>query len=96
MYTVFEIKGRKFKIEDQESIINKVISIDYQKNEKLGNKIVSDKVSVYGEEFGQPYLNMRIIAEVVKEQSKDKKIIISKRKAKKRYKVKRGHRQPYT
>jgi large subunit ribosomal protein L21 len=94
---IFEIKGQVEIIKGQESIINKVLSIDYQKNEKLGNKIVSDKVLVYGGEFGQPYLsNMRIITKVVKERSREKKIIVFKKKAKKRYEVKRGHRQPYT
>src|SRR6185369_2471558 len=94
---IFKIKGQVKIIRGQESIINKVLSIDYQKNEKLGNKIVSDKVLVYGEEFGRPYLNnMQIITEVVKECSKNKKIIIFKYKAKKRYKKKQGHRQQYT
>jgi len=38
---------------------------------------------------------VRVVAEVVKH-SKGKKIIIFKYKAKKRYKKKQGHRQPYT
>ncbi|KLL03145.1 MAG: 50S ribosomal protein L21 [Mycoplasmataceae bacterium CE_OT135] len=94
---IFKIRGQVKIIRGQESIIDKVLSIDYQKNEKLGNKIVSDKVLVYGEEFGKPYLNnIQIITEVVKERGKDKKIIVFKYKAKKRYKKKQGHRQQYT
>ncbi|RHZ36362.1 50S ribosomal protein L21 [endosymbiont GvMRE of Glomus versiforme] len=96
MHTVLEIKGRKYTIEGQEPIINKVLSIDYQKDKGSGDEIVFDKVLVYRGEFGQPCLNVRVVSEVVKELSKAKKIIVFKRKAKKRYKVKRGHRQPYT
>ncbi|CAJ0747493.1 23551_t:CDS:10 [Entrophospora sp. SA101] len=66
-------------VSSQESIINKVLSIDYQKDKEVGDKIVSDKVLVYEAEFGQPYLNMRIIAEVVKK-SQIKKISVVKAK----------------
>ncbi|CAI2201950.1 5840_t:CDS:1, partial [Funneliformis geosporum] len=78
--------------------VNELLQIDYQKNTKPGSKIVFDKVlSCEGEEFGQPYLkNVQVIGEVVEHQGKRKKIVIAKRKAKKRYKKKQGHRQAYT
>ncbi|CAJ0882711.1 10682_t:CDS:10 [Entrophospora sp. SA101] len=76
---LFVSKDRVKIIKGQESIINKVLSIDYQKDKEVGDKIVSDKVLVYEAEFGQPYLNMRIIAEVVKK-SQIKKISVVKAK----------------
>ena len=91
MYTIFEIKNRKFIINQ----INQIIWIDYQKNKQPGDKVVSDKVLVHEDEFGQSLNDVRVVAEVVKH-SKGKKIIIFKYKAKKRYKKKQGHRQPYT
>jgi large subunit ribosomal protein L21 len=97
MYTVFEIKSKKGGAR-QINIdkINQLLQIDYQKNTKPGDKIVFDKVLSCEGEFGQPYLkNVRVIVEVIKH-GKRKKIIIFKRKAKKRYKKKQGHRQQYT
>ena len=59
-----------------------------------------DKVlAVVGDEtqnFGTPVLNgASVTAEVVKN-GKSKKIIVYKMKAKKNYRRKQGHRQPYT
>ena len=45
---------------------------------------------------GKPYLEgAKVVAKAVK-QGKHKKIIVFKYKAKKNYKKKKGHRQPYT
>jgi len=47
-------------------------------------------------EIGTPKVKgAKVIAKVLK-QGKGKKVIIFKYKAKKRYKVKKGHRQPFT
>lgn len=101
MYTVFEIKSRKGGAR-QISIdkVNELLQIDYQKNTKPGDKITFKVLSCEGEEgeeFGQPYLkNVQVVGEVVEHKGKKKKIVIAKRKAKKRYKKKQGHRQGYT
>ena len=51
--------------------------------------MVNDKV-------GNPYVDgAKVIGEVVK-QGKNKKIIVFKYNAKKNYRKKQGHRQPYT
>lgn len=97
MYTVFEIKSKKGGARQIEvNKINQLKTVDYQKNTKPGDKIIFDKVLVHEGEFGQPYLkDVQVIVEVVKN-IKKKKIIVFKYKAKKRYKKKQGHRQPYT
>ncbi len=47
-------------------------------------------------EIGTPFIKgTKVIGKVLR-QGKAKKVIIFKYKAKKRYKVKRGHRQPFT
>lgn len=65
-----------------------------------GREIVFDKVLLAGDEnglkIGTPILqDIKIVAEVA-EQGRDKKITVLKYKNKTRYRVKRGHRQPYT
>ena len=47
-------------------------------------------------EIGAPFIKgAKVIGKILK-QDKAKKVIVFKYKAKKRYKVKKGHRQPYT
>ena len=55
--------------------------------------LVADKDKVT---LGKPTINgAKVIADVVEEGKKDK-VIVFKYKPKVRYRVKRGHRQPYT
>ena len=55
--------------------------------------LVADKDKVT---LGKPTINgAKVIADVVEEGRKDK-VIVFKYKPKVRYRVKRGHRQPYT
>lgn len=46
-------------------------------------------------EFGQPYLKSPVKASIVK-QTKGPKVIVFKFKRRKKYRLKRGHRQEYT
>jgi large subunit ribosomal protein L21 len=98
MYTVFEIEGRKGGAKSYiVKEINKVLQIDYQKGKEEGEKIIFDKVTMHEGEVGRPYCsNVQVVVEVVRELRKDKKIIVFKKKAKKRYEVKGGHRQLFT
>lgn len=106
MYTVFEVKGKKGGAQwigfNYIHKTNQLLQIDYQKNAEPGDRIIfnvlsCEKENEEEEEFGHPYLkNMQVIGEVVKKESKGKKTTIFKKKAKKRYEVKGGHRQLFT
>ncbi len=76
-----EIKIEKLdKKEDKEVVFNQVLLLE--KNKKL--------------EIGTPLVKgTKVFAKVLK-QGKNKKIVIFKYKPKKRYKVKKGHRQTFT
>src|SRR4051794_32096642 len=104
MYTVFELKSKKggarqigVDLNDAKQLIQKV---DYQKKdsgEKLFYKVLSRQEKGAEEEFGQPYLkNVQLMAEVLIKKIKAKKIVISKRKAKKGYKKRQGYRHQHT
>lgn len=66
-----------------------------------GDKVAFDKVLlVVGEnnevQIGRPYLEkVKVTGEIIK-QSRHKKLIVFRYKAKKREKKKAGHRQPFT
>ena len=69
--------------------------IPFQKETNPGDKIVIDKVLKKDEEFGQPYLPIKLIGEVIKN-GKHKKIMGMKYKPKKRTKKQWGFRARYT
>src|SRR6266516_1289577 len=97
MYIVFVVDGRKGGIKSYVvKEINEVLQIDYQKEEEK-EKIIFDKVTMHEGEDGRHYCNnVQVVVEVVRRLRKDKKIIVFKKKAKKRYEVKKGHRQLFT
>jgi len=74
---------------------NQTLRIPFQKEVKPGDKIVVDKVLKRDEEFGQPYLPIKVILEVIRN-GKNKKIVGMRYKPKKRTKRKWGFRAQYT
>ncbi|MDP2664289.1 MAG: 50S ribosomal protein L21 [bacterium] len=69
-------------------------------NKKEGSEVSFSEVLLLEKnkkvEIGTPFLKgVKVLGKVLK-QAKDKKKIVFKYRAKKRYKVKKGHRQPFT
>jgi len=78
--------GQKIKIEKLDKKEGSEITFKEVLLLEKGNKL----------EIGTPLVKgVKVIGKVLK-QGKGKKVIIFKYKAKKRYKVKKGHRQPYS
>jgi large subunit ribosomal protein L21 len=78
--------GQKLKIEKiekkegSEITFNEILLLEKGKQIQIGNPLVE---------------GAKVIAKILK-QGKSKKVIVFKYRAKKRYKVKKGHRQPFT
>jgi len=92
-FAVIKTGGKQYLIEPKNKI--KVEKL----KAKEGQEVVFDQVLLYGKnkklEIGKPLLKKKIKGKVIK-QGRGDKIIVFKYKAKKRYKKKQGHRQPYT
>ena len=77
----------------------KKISIE-KVNKKEGDEIVFNEVLLLEKnkklEIGTPLVKGAKVVGKILSQGKGKKVIVFKYKPKTRYKVKRGHRQPYT
>ena len=94
MYAIIETGGKQYKVQNGDQV----------KVEKLaaeaGSTVVFDKVLAAGEgsdiKVGTPYLDGLTVEGEVVESGKGDKVIIFKYKAKKDYRKKQGHRQPYT
>ena len=93
MYAVIETGGKQYRVQEGD-----VITVE-KLNAEAGETVAFDKVLVLGEgkdiKVGAPYTGDVVTGSVV-ENGKGQKVIIFKYKAKKDYRKKQGHRQPYT
>ena len=94
MYAVIETGGKQYRV--QEGDVVYVEKLDVEE----GANFDFDKVLFVSKEgeiaTGKPYVDGAKVEATVLEQGKAKKIIVFKYKAKKNYKKKQGHRQPFT
>jgi large subunit ribosomal protein L21 len=93
MYAIIETGGKQYKVEEgQEVYIEKV-------NAEAGETVTFDKVLMVGGDnvtVGNPVVEGASVTAKVEKQDRAKKVVVFKFKAKKNYRRKQGHRQPYT
>lgn len=94
MYALIETGGKQYRVEKDQ-----VLSIE-QLPAQEGEQITFDKVLLVNQEgdvkVGSPYVTGAKVTGKVVKHGRGKKIIVFKYKAKKNYKRKKGHRQPFT
>ena len=94
MYAVVEIQGSQFKVEkDQKLFVNRI-------DAKEGSNISFDNVLLVDDgkkvQVGKPNLSGTSVEAKVLNHKKDDKVIVFKKKRRKGYKKKNGHRQNFT
>mgnify|MGYP000979029932 CR=1 FL=1 len=94
MYAVIETGGKQYRVSTGDTIYVEKLDV----NE--GDEVVLDRVLLVNQDgktqVGKPYIEGAKVVAKAEKQGKQKKIIVFKYKAKKNYKKKQGHRQPYT
>ena len=94
MYAVVQIAGQQFKVTPSEKLY-----VPKLKSE-VGSKVVFDKVLILGDEdkttVGKPYVGGAKVEATVLQHVKDETVIVLKKKKRKGYRVRNGHRQQYT
>lgn len=94
MYAIFEAKGKQWRAEEGATL--ELPSLDAEP----GERVVFDRVLLAERDgevlVGRPTLQDASVAVEVSEHGKGDKIVVFKRKRRKNYRRKYGHRQPYT
>ncbi len=94
MYAVVEVAGKQFKVAPKDKILVPTIE------GKQGAKVTFDRVLLLGGDneikVGNPLVPGVTVEGTILANGKDEKVIVFKKKKRKGYRVKRGHRQPYT
>lgn len=93
MYAVIAAGGKQYKVEAGQ--VYRLEKIEGQVGEAVG---LAPVLMVGGEgepKIGRPYLEGQVSAVIV-EQGRARKVLVFKKKKRKGYRVKRGHRQPFT
>ena len=94
MYAVFETGGKQYK-----ASVGDVLFIE-KLNVEAGETVKFDKVLLVANDgdikAGTPYVDGAVVEATLEKNGKGKKIRIFKYKAKKTYRRRIGHRQPYS
>jgi large subunit ribosomal protein L21 len=93
MYAIIETGGKQIKVEEGQAVYIEKLNVE------AGETVTFDKVLFVGGEtvkVGSPVVAGATVTAKVEKQGRQKKLIVFKYKAKKNYKKKQGHRQPYT
>jgi len=94
MFAVIKASGKQYI-----AVLGQKIKFDSSLGKK-GEKVVFDKVLLVADkdsvEIGDPVVGGSSVTGTVVREGRSRKVITLKYKPKKRYKTKRGHRQPYS
>ena len=93
-YAIIETGGKQYKVTSGKSIKVDYLGVDEGKEVELSRVllIADDKDTI----IGTPTIDDAKVKATCLGDGKDKKIIVFKYKPKTRYRVKKGHRQPFT
>ncbi|EPD54297.1 MULTISPECIES: 50S ribosomal protein L21 [Paenisporosarcina] len=93
MYAIIETGGKQIKVEKGQEIYIEKLGVDAE------DVFTFDKVLFVGGDnvkVGVPFVEGATVKATVVKNGRGKKITVFKYKAKKNYRKKQGHRQPYT
>lgn len=94
MYAIIETGGKQYRVQEGDTVFVEKLGVDESE------AVVFDKVIALGLDdglkTGAPYVEGAKVTGKVVKNGKEKKIVVFKFKAKKNYRNRKGHRQPYS
>lgn len=94
MYAIVEVRGQQFKVAKDDVIL--APKIEGQEGETVALDHVMMIADDHGIKVGNPVIAGALVKASIVDFTRGKKVIVFKKKRKKGYKVKKGHRQDYT
>ncbi len=94
MYAIVEISGKQFKVSETDTVKVPSQNADVDAKLEFPNVMIIEKDGDV--KVGTPFVKDAAVKAHVLEHGRDKKIIVFKKKRRKDYQVKRGHRQGYS
>lgn len=94
MYAIVEIAGKQFKVASGNEIFVHRLDADPGASLTFDKVLLADNGSSI--EVGKPLLDGRSVSATVLEHLQGDKVIVFKKKRRKGYRVKNGHRQQFT
>lgn len=96
MYAIVDVKDKQFKVRADDTLY-----VPYHSEAEADQELTLDRVLLVSDEDGSTTLGTPTVEDAsvtarVTEHVKGDKVIVFKKKRRKRYRVKRGHRQQYT
>jgi large subunit ribosomal protein L21 len=96
MYAIVDVKDKQFKVREDDTLY-----VPYHSDADEDDQLTLDRVLLVSDgegdvTVGTPTVDNASVSASVVEHVKGDKVIVFKKKRRKRYRVKRGHRQQYT
>ncbi len=93
MYAIVEIAGKQYKVEENKFLYVDKLDVEIESSVDFDKVLLVDNGSVT---VGAPSVSGAKVSAKVLDQVKSDKVIVFKKKRRKGYKKKNGHRQEYT
>jgi large subunit ribosomal protein L21 len=94
MYAIVDIAGRQFRVEEKD-----ILRVPHLR-EEVGKKVEFDRVLIMGDnkdvKVGKPVVKGAKVSATILEHGREKTILVFKKKRRKGYQKKQGHRQNFT
>lgn len=94
MYAIVEIAGKQYKVQKNDKLVVPRLGT------AVDDSVTFDRVLLVSDgddvQLGTPVVESATVTAKVVEHFKGDKVLVFRKKRRKRFKVKRGHRQPYT
>jgi large subunit ribosomal protein L21 len=94
MYAIVEIAGKQFRVQENRRLRVPLLDVESGKKVEFGNVVAyNDDKNL---KVGTPLVDKVKVSATVIEHNREKKIVVFKKKRRKGYQVKNGHRQHYS
>ena len=90
MKAIFVTGGKQYYVTEGDTIYVEKLDVE------AGKDIIFDNVLMVDGKVGTPNVKGAKVVATVEKHGRQKKIVVFKYKPKKKYRLKQGHRQPYT